>query len=328
MEQYETSFGVLAGITAFERYPGGQLKSCIVNRENRLSTRWGEFVPQYREVEPGERSKKHHRSVSLYESGALQSVALERQTLIETPLMPIHAELVTFYENGSVNRVFPLNGKIDGYWTEQNERALAKGYRVSLPFAEFEAKVMAVHFYPGGKLKSLTLWPGERVTLPTPAGEMDVRAGFSLYESGSLRSVEPAKPTEIATPIGTLLAYDCDIVGMHADSNSLQFTESGDVTSITTTRSAVTITDLEGTRTTVQPLQMPGLLDASETRIVPLRIRFEETQVVFRTLEPVAFNRGCHFETAHADIEKPVGGCEHCTDEGECTGACDGCSAC
>ena len=46
------------------------------------------------------------------------------------------AELVTFHADGSLRRVFPLNGKLSGYWTEADEGALAKAMELSTPLGE------------------------------------------------------------------------------------------------------------------------------------------------------------------------------------------------
>ena len=35
------------------------------------------------------------------------------------------AEQVSFYESGALKRIFPLNGTLSGYWTQEDEAKLA-----------------------------------------------------------------------------------------------------------------------------------------------------------------------------------------------------------
>lgn len=75
--------------------------------------------------------------------------------------------------------------------------------------------------------------------LKTPAGDMEVKTGFSLYKSGLLKSVEPAKPKAVHTSIGSYLAFDNDAIGIHADSGSLKFNEDGSITGFTCTQGQI-----------------------------------------------------------------------------------------
>ena len=59
--------------------------------------------------------------------------------------------------------MFLLDGKLSGYWSEDDEYNLAKTYKFNFEFASFEAKVISLHFYKTEELKSITLWPKERV---------------------------------------------------------------------------------------------------------------------------------------------------------------------
>ena len=91
------------------------------------------------------------------------------------PLGAIPAELVTFYEDGQLDGVFPLNGHIGFGWTEAEELKLARPFTFSFSFGEVTAKIINVRFYPTGEVKSLTLWSGETVKLTTPAGIFPAR---------------------------------------------------------------------------------------------------------------------------------------------------------
>jgi hypothetical protein len=57
-----------------------------------------------------------------------------------------------------------------------------------LPVGKFSAKTISLHFYRSGALKSLTLWPGQRITIETPVGPVRTRTGFSLHENDSHRT--------------------------------------------------------------------------------------------------------------------------------------------
>ena len=82
-------------------------------------------------------------------------------------------------------------------------------------------------FYKSGDIRSITLFPNEVINVSTKYGDIGVKNGFSLYESGLLKSIEPAVPTIIKTPIGDITAYDVNSIGINADSNSIEFDEEG-----------------------------------------------------------------------------------------------------
>jgi hypothetical protein len=167
--------------------------------------------------------------VEFYKDSMVKAIALNEVQEIQTPIGEFPAELVTFFETGELKRFFPLDGKIGGMWSEQEEKALAIPLSFDLPFASFSAIISGVAFYKSGNIRSITLFPGETVRISTKYGEIITRNGFSLYESGNLESLEPAVPTVIKTPTGTLNAFDRDAVGVSADVNSLVFDEEGEV---------------------------------------------------------------------------------------------------
>jgi hypothetical protein len=332
LEIMETIYGALRGVTNFDSYPDGQMKSCMLCEENIIVTRSGRFVPQYRTDEFGERQKKHRSALSFHSNGKIKSAALQHSAPIQTALGIFDAELVTFYEDGGVNRLFPLNGLVNGFWTENQERAMAGKLDFDLSIGKFRAKVIGIHFYPGGALKSLTLWPGETIRILTHIGEMDVRAGFSLYENGSLKSVEPARPTTICTPLGSITAFDPDDIGMHADRNSVQFGPAGELLSLKSLATGITATGTDGTQTRLEPLVLESLLDSSDTRIVALKIDFRENEIDVTALKTITFDRHTHhFATFPVEV-KLTSGCGGCAelDEGcaDCDGSCETAGPC
>lgn len=324
LEISETKYGALRGVSHFDSYADGKLRSCMLREENMIDTRCGRFIPQYCTDESGDRQKKHRSSLSFHPNGEIKSAALQHPAPIQTPLGIFDAELVTFYEDNCVNRLFPLNGLVNGFWSETQERAMAKALDFDLPLGKFSAKVIAIHFYPGGALKSLTLWPGEIIRIQTPIGEMAVRAGFSLYENGCVKSVEPARPTEIDTPLGVITAFDPDVIGMHADQNSVQFTPSGELLSLRSLATGIAATGPDGRQTRLEPLELESLLDASETRIIALKIDFREHEIDVTALQTTTFDRHTHqFATFPVEVNL-TSGCGGCAESAEGCSDCDG----
>lgn len=221
----------LRGVTQHSDYPDGVMAECKLDKLNVVPTSCGDLIPHY--TEPDVRTKDA-KSMSFYPSGAIRVIHLESQTLIPTPLGAIPAELVTFYEDGQLDGVFPLNGHIGFGWTEAEELKLARPFTFSFSFGEVTAKIINVRFYPTGEVKSLTLWSGETVKLTTPAGIFPARAGLRLHRSGALASFEPAMPIAIRTPIGFVQAYDVDALTMAGDQNSVRFDEAGRLTHVAT----------------------------------------------------------------------------------------------
>ncbi|MFT8394657.1 hypothetical protein [Propionibacterium sp.] len=221
----------LRGVTEHSNYADGTMSECTLSEPNVVHTACGDFVPHY--SEPDVRTKDL-KSMSFYPSGAVRTISLEQQTLVPTVLGALPAELVTFYETGELDSVFPLNGQISFSWSEAEERKLAKPFAFSFSFGEFTTTVINVRFYPTGEVKSLTMWPGESIKLKTPAGFYPCRAGLRLHPSGALASFEPAMPIAIRTPIGFVQAYDVDAFTMAGDQNSVRFDEDGHLTHVST----------------------------------------------------------------------------------------------
>lgn len=287
----------------------------MLEAENRIQTPVGDLIPQYRVAELGERQKKHRSSLDFFENGQIKSASLDLAMPLQTPVGIFEAELVTFYENGAMKRLFPLNGLVDGYWSEKKEGEMAKVLDFDLPVGKFSAKIINLQFYPSGALKSLTLWPGQRITIETPVCSMLIRTGFSLYEDGTLRSAEPAEPVELATPIGSVKAFDAEMVGMNADLNSVQFTPIGGLKSVKTIHTGVRVTSATQVETVIEPLETTSLIDRTEMRTVPMQIDFAESTVRVVALHTHTFDRATHtfatFERAHV-IQESCSSCSGC----------------
>ncbi|MDQ1276019.1 MAG: hypothetical protein QG610_1594 [Euryarchaeota archaeon] len=264
----------IKGITSFTTYDSGELKECKLEDYNLISTNYGDLVPQYRNS--GIR-KKQLKALSFYKSGKVKSISLENQTEINTPIGIFPAEMITFFEDGSINSLFPLNGQISGFWSEEEEGALAQTYDFTFPFGNFSAKIIGLRFYPGGKVRSLIMWPSERIIIDTPAGEIPVRIGFKLFEGGGIESVEPAKPITIETPIGSISAYDANALGIDADTNSLCFDRNGRLISLATF-DIITVKKSNGEKKITFPKQKPGLTDEFEK--IPIKLIFNDDTII------------------------------------------------
>jgi len=215
-----TKYGDLKGVVSAEFYSNGILKECILDEYNEIYINYGKLVPSYENE--GVR-KKYTKSVSFYETGEIKSIALQKQKPINTRIGIIPAEFITFYPSGNIKRIFPLNGKISGYWTEDDEYNLAEEFKLNFEVGVFKTKFISLQLYDNQEMKSITLWPKERIKLSLPIGDVEVKTGISFYKGGKIKSLEPSKPILINTPIGSINAYDTTALGIHGDSNSLCF---------------------------------------------------------------------------------------------------------
>ncbi len=265
----------LKGISNYTAYPSGNIKDCKLEEYNEISIGGQVFIPRYKK--PDER-KKDNKSISFYENGSIKSIALEERKEIPTSLGMIKAELITFYEDGTIDSLFPLNGQIGFGWSEEDEERLLEEIPFNFPFAGFTAKIIGLRFYNGGNLKSLILWPRERVEINTPAGTYPGRIGFRLYENGALESFEPAIPVTINSDIGPIVAFDQNAVGMDADYNSVRFYPDGRLKFLST-NSDIVINKISAAERTIIYQQLRLDILTGEMVKVPVGILFHENQV-------------------------------------------------
>lgn len=189
-----------------------------------ISTKYGNLLPcsgasDYR--------KKHRCAVCLYDSGALRSVYLEEPQVLSFPSGDFQAELITFYEDGNAKRIFPLYGQISAYWSIEEEAEYAPEYDFEIAGGTYRIKPECIFFYPSGKIRSITLWPSDELSIKTPAGLIKTKLGIELYENSSIRSIEPVYGTVISTPTGDIRPFRYRSVMMHAENATLKFTEDG-----------------------------------------------------------------------------------------------------
>jgi hypothetical protein len=278
MPSFMTPYGELKAVSEYTAYAGDRLKDCVVTERSELRTPLGLLTPQYEHA--GIR-RKHIYSVSFFPNGKISRISLNEQRVVETPIGPLPAELITFYESGGIKRLFPLNGQISGYWGEDDEYRLAGEFYFSLPSGSFKAKIISVYFYENGALRSLTFWPKETVLIKTPVGGQKVRTGLSLYPDGSVESFEPAVPVNVMTPIGLISSYDTAAVGISGDRNSLRFAEGGKLKALISSNTKITVTDRNNQNIkTYAPAFIKDMHDY-EMFFQPLAIDFEDGKVRF-----------------------------------------------
>ena len=253
-----------------------------------LTTRYGLLTPQYT---TDDLRKRDLFPVEYHRSGTIKSVPLETQTNIETPAGTVPAELVSFHENGAINRIFPLNGKLSGYWNQEDEAGLAEPLTLNTPVGIVTARVLSLGFFENGALRSITLWPEETASIPTPQGMMEARIGISFTPDGKVQSLEPARPTPVKTVAGEITAYDFDAVGVNGDANSLAFDETGEVVRVSTTLTRLTAVTPDGRTTTFTPECRESLCSESEQEVVPMTIGIDDAAVKVRTNPDQPFTR-------------------------------------
>jgi antitoxin component YwqK of YwqJK toxin-antitoxin module len=308
MKQAETKYGVLEGVSYIENYDNGQVKACILEVYNELETPYGKLVPQYEEDHV---RRKYGTSVSFHENGNIKTISLNSQTDIDTLLGTFPAEKITFYEDETLHRLFPVNGKLTGYWTEENEYTLASEHVFKFSFGQIKSKMMSIQFYPSQQPKSITLWPKERVMLELKTGKVDVRTGIALYESGEIKSCEPAEGTVVDTPIGSIVAYDTSVIGIHGESNSLQFRQDGQLSALATSTDKIEIYDENSNKVTYAPQEVSNLFNPNVKDIMPLYLAFSEGKVIVN--DEVAYNIDRHTFVITHYFKNIVTACTDCS---------------
>jgi antitoxin component YwqK of YwqJK toxin-antitoxin module len=311
MNDFTTQYGILSGISRYSNYKNGQLDSLCLENENKIHTSIGILIPRYQDY-TGRR--KTIKCLSFYPSGNIKSIDLQEQTSISTSLGNIEVELVTFYENGIIKRVFPRNGALSGFWSEDDEAQLCKTLSFSLLDTNFNLKINSIFFYRDGNVKSVSFFPGETALVPTPCGDINTRIGISLSANGNILTLEPAAPVEVLTPIGVLHAYKSNAIGIHADRNSLVF-DGKNISELVSSTDIIKITDKTGTPHYLSPSFLESSTDPEKNELVPMKVLFHANYVKFIT--------SCEFKIDYKDIADitintmPLS-CNECTDCASC----------
>lgn len=277
MESFFTDYGTISGITNYHLYENGNLKDCTTKQRNIIKTKYGDLIPQYDYVDV---RRKYIKSVSFFPNGTLEHISLNEETPIETSIGIINAELITFYMNGNINRIFPLNGQLSAYWTEEQEYELSKEQNLSFPFGNFPLRTTGLYFYENGSFKGFSLWPEERIDIDTPLGKQTIRLGITLYESGNIKAFEPSSPLSISTPIGDILAYDANNYTFFKEMKSVNLFEDGNLKSLLTSKNKVKVIDSHKNVHNFEPRYYDDLGNG-DYYIYPLKISFSDDSVSF-----------------------------------------------
>ena len=277
-EILQTPYGIFSGITTVTRTENGQIAGIMLEEKNAVLTHAGELIPFYLNETP---RRKYKSSITFHSNGMIKSVSLEQQQEVITPIGELPAEMVTFYDTGELKRVFIVDGKISGFWSEEDEKALNIPLTFEFDFASFTSLLVGICFYKSGEIKSITLFPKEVIEVTTKARKIEARNGFALYEDGALKSIEPQNPVAIETPIGVLHAYDVNAIGVNADINSLQFDREGKVEKLVTSDKIVAV-GKDGSSTFIAPATRPSLVDEDDVMVIPLSIEFGEDSVIIK----------------------------------------------
>lgn len=278
METANTRYGLLRDLSFAEYFDNGVLSRCVTHQQSPISLPCGTFVPQF---EDDGKRKKLTKSLTFYESGAISSIILQDVSNVLTKIGSFPAEMIMFYESGAVKRIFPVFGCITAFWSQEDEYEFCKTIDLPLPFGTIHCKVINLAFYETGELKSVTLWPKDYLKIPTPTGELLTRVGFCLYHSGNIKSLEPKVPVGVKTPIGTIVAFDPDALGIDGESNSLVFSEDGSVKSLLTSCAQVTVCTSDGKKTVHAPTFKDSFYFDNKQAVVPIKLSFANGWVKF-----------------------------------------------
>lgn len=314
MTDFKTEYGNFTEIQSYNLYDDNTLKDCMCRNSNMISTKYGSLIPQYdfKEVR-----RLTNPSVTFTKSQKLKSISLNSLTPIETSVGTLNVEYLTFYENGNIETLYPLNGQLSPYWQENQEYELAQSTEISLPFGKIKAKIKVLYFYQTGELKGITMWPGERIEIPTPLGNQPARLGAGFFEDGTVKSFEPAEPLSLNTPIGEVIAFDANNYSYFRESKAVTFTKDGQLEAIFTSNNIISVTDSDGELTDFAPTCYEDEYSESNIYVYPMQIDFEEGNITFNRVDKFKLS-----ETKFAIHEMLIE-----MEKQECTEDCSTCSS-
>lgn len=299
MESITTRYGEIRGIEFRTLFSNSKIDGCLVNMKNVLQTPYGAMIPIYEAEDMGRRTVK---PVYFNKDGSLKSISLQNQALLDTPAGKIPAELVIFHKNGKLKRIFPLDGSLSGFWSWKNEYELSEELDLETPVGKIKSRIIGIQFYESGAMKSLTFWPSETVSIETPFGSTTVRKGLAFYETGEIRSFEPAFKTDVPTPLGILSTFDNEPNGIHGDINSVQLSRKGTIDALSTVDHEVEVS-IPGKGVKLFKPGVKNNVCGDERKIsVPMKIRFTGKTVMFHDNPDYSFDlQRCLFTVRRTD---------------------------
>jgi len=290
MNTVNTKYGVISGATNIATGINGNLESLFVNKKQEILTSAGSLTPQFYTEDMG---RRRATPIHFHCTGNIKSLPIQKAAEVATPIGEILAEYITFYDTGELRKVFPLNGRLSGYWTEKDEFKMADPVEFKTSIGDFTSKPININFYKSGSLRSVTLWPGETVDLESIYGKATAKIGVSFYESGELKSFEPSEPYVIETPVGKLTAFDTDPEGITGDSNSLQFHKDGYIKAMLTVNDVIKVKTADDVVHEFSPTLKSSYCSDLVKIAVPLLIEFNNGKVRFNN------NKHNEFDVSH-----------------------------
>ena len=183
--------------------------------------------------------KKYRTPVEYYPDGTVRSIYLQEPEEVTLPEGVFQVELMTFYEDGNIKRLFPLYGQLSSYWGVEDEVKNAPEYVFTINGEEKKLRPQCIFFYPSGKIRSITLWPEDSVTVKTSIGPVTSKLGVELYEDGNVRSIEPVFGTSFTVEYGEAKPFMVRKHMLHAEDASIRFDENGNIISFATLQTQV-----------------------------------------------------------------------------------------
>lgn len=209
-------------------------------RLDQVKTNYGYFTPC---SDASDLRKKYRLPVEYYPDGTVRSVYLQDISEVTLPSGTYQAEFMTFYEDGSIKRLFPLYGQLSSYWGVEDEAKDAPEYVFTINKEQYKLRPQCIFFYPSGKIRSITLWPDDLITVATSLGPVKTALGIEMYEDGSIRSIEPSYGTVFSTCYGDIKPFIIRKHMMHAENASTVFSGTGELQSTATLSTSVTVND-------------------------------------------------------------------------------------
>ncbi len=267
-----------SGKHLISRNKNGNIDTVVVAEKVILETSVGNMIPRYTLDDEG---RKKESPVKFFKTGELKSLPLEDRIEIPTSIGDIKSELLIFYKSGALWRTFPLNGQVNGFWTEENEFGLAETLEIPTSVGTLKVKPIYLQFYETGELESILFWPTEKARINTSLGEILIHKGICFHKNGAVKGFEPTEEISIESPIGTINAFDPDPIGMTAESHSLNFNEDGSIQSVITSSNEI-IAQEEGVESKIfSPKLVSSYCNENAFFISPLKIVFEADSISF-----------------------------------------------
>ena len=279
--------GTLKAVTYVGTYDSGEVEFYKVEEKSVLTVNGAKYIPFY---SPDER-RKEYPAVNLYKDGKIKSLALQEPQKFETKAGTFSAEKVLFYEDGSIKRLFPLDGQITGYWSEDDEYTLAKEHTFKFPFGEFTAKVISIYFYNSGEIKSLTLWAKEKINIKAYDYQIEVRNGISFYQDGKIKSLEPAFPIVLNTKIGQIKCFDKNAVGISGDINSVSFNQDGSIKSVITGTNVIEVYQDGKLVNAHSPREEQVMAMSDEKELITVKLEFDNDILIIDNVYNYEFDK-------------------------------------